>query len=315
MVDSKRPKTLDNVLDRRLLFVSGKGGVGKTTIAGALALRAAELGKRTLLCEVTADSAFKHVFDSPSVGFEPSRLQHNIWAALLDPTQSLVSFLTRFVKIKRVAKALVSNRVARRFFDAAPGVLETVVLERIGHFLNHDSHRYGHFDLVIVDLPSSGHAVSFLDVPRAMAKVIKVGALAQHLNELADLIADPQEVELLLVALPEEMPVRETIELWDLARERLQVAITTIIMNRMRSTGVSEEEANSLRSLEVPRDSHPLLKAAKLTATWEERDREFAELLRTSIPVEHLEVPWLPEHHTERDLIKAVQEALVGGEK
>ena len=308
---SSQPNALlSSLKKRRLVFFTGKGGVGKTTIAAAAGLHAARAGRRVLLCEVAMGSAFERIFARTGVGFEPVELESNLWATLVKPRKSLVTFLTRFVKIKRIAKALVSNRVARRFFDAAPAVLETVVLERIAWFLTQERQKSGHFDLIIVDLPSSGHAVSFLDVPRSMARLISVGALAEHLGELADLLSDRDKVELILVTQPEEMPVRETIELWGQARDRLEVGLNTVVINRVRCTALPDDIGDALRATDVETLSHPALAAAHLAATWEGRDKGFIELLRDEVPADFLEIPWLTDYTNERTLVDQVTNVL-----
>lgn len=298
-----------SLLTRRLMFFTGKGGVGKTTLAAAAGLRAARAGKRVLLCEVAVGSAFEQIFAGRGVDFEPVQLEPNLWATLVKPRRSLVTFLTRFVKIQRIAKALVSNRVARRFFDAAPAVLETVVIERIAWFMTAEKQKHGRFDLIIVDLPATGHAISFLDVPRSMARLIQVGALAEHLSALADTLADHNQVELVLVTLPEEMPVRETIELWERAKSRLEVGMGTIIINRVRRAHLPAEVSDALRTAGGDL-SHPVLSAAQLAATWEERDDGFIDLLENEVPAEFLEIPWLTDYTSERALVDQVANCL-----
>lgn len=301
----------DRLLERRLLFLTGKGGVGKTTVAAALAVEAVRRGKRVLLCEVAAQSAYGRIFHNSQVGFEPVEVEPKLWATVCDPQQSLVVFLARFVKVKRIAKALANNRVARRFFDAAPGVIETVVLERIGWFLTHDNPMYGHYDLVIVDLPSSGHAVSFLEVPRSMGRVIAAGALAEHLFELAELLADPDQVELVLVTQPEEMPVRETIELWAEAKERLDVSVRSVIINRVRRSGLSGRSAQMLASLSG--DLPHTLAAVCLAATWSVRDRKYVDMIEEALPADFLELPWETNYDDERDLVRQLEHHLREG--
>ena len=295
---------MDAALERNLLFVTGKGGVGKTTVSAALAVAAARRGKRVLLCDLAATSAFAQVFGVDDVGFDATEVDANVWATLCDPQESLVTFLTRFVKMKRVAKALVANRVARRFFEAAPGVLETVVLQRIAWILRHPDRVGPDFDLIIVDLPSTGHAVSYLDVPRRMAQLVRIGPLAELLESLAGLLADRERVELLIVSNPEEMPIRETIELWNIAGERLEVAAHTIVVNRIRQTDLTSDVVHQLTELPTELvESSPALRAAKLVAGWEVEARALIDELEAEVDAEVVEVPWVARYENERELV------------
>jgi anion-transporting ArsA/GET3 family ATPase len=316
--ESKGRDTIADLVQRRMLFVTGKGGVGKTTIAASLARVAADQGKRVLLCEVAPEPAFARVFaerplEPPVVGFEPTPLADRIWAAQCEPTQCLVAFLTRFVRIRRFARALVKNRVANRFFDATPGVMETVVLERVVRLANGLEPRQPEFDLVVVDLPASGHAVTFLDVPRSMASVVRVGPLAEHLTALAEQIADPRRAEMVLVSLPEEMSVAETVELWQVARNQLEVPLHTIVINRVRRTGLPEDIAEALRQSEagnpgevLPDGASLALRAARLTARWEARDDAQVEQLRSRIDGRFVCLPWIGDFEHESALIGAL---------
>jgi hypothetical protein len=304
--------SLPSRLTHELVFVTGKGGVGKTTVATALALRAAERGRRVLLCEVSARSAFGAIFARP-VGFDPSPVSDGVWASVCDANESLVSFLSRFVKVRRVARALVSNRVAWRFFEAAPGVLECVVLERIAWLAQH-GHEGTRFDHVIVDLPASGHAVTYLGVPRRMAKLIRVGPLAESLTELADFLAHPERVGLYLVSQPEVVPVRETVELWQTAHDELEVAVLGVIVNRLRASGLPREIADAL----VAREDHELapgspVRAAALMASWERNERAALEALRTGVGALASLLPWLPEVEDEAELVRRMAAHLDDG--
>jgi anion-transporting ArsA/GET3 family ATPase len=305
--DSEAPP-LDLLLGKRLLFVTGKGGVGKTVVCAALATVAKARGKRVLLAEVTSQSAFETIFHRSAVGFQPREISDGIWATVCDPTQCLIDFITRFVKVRRIAHALVNNRITRRFFDAAPGVLEAVVMERIGWLQEPGpKKRLPPFDLVIVDMPSSGHALTFLDVARDMARLVKSGPLANHLNQLADRVANPDEAELVLVSQPEELPVEETIDLWKGARAKLVVPTRTVIMNRVRRTGLDPDERERLADVGLDQlGGSAELRAARLLARWERHDLELIGHLKSAIDVALIELPWLPAFDDELDLVQRI---------
>lgn len=296
----------ERLLGKRLLFLTGKGGVGKTTLAGALALHAAQRGRRVLLCEVSTTPAFGQIFGDVPVGFAPLPVSHRVWAANCEARHCLVSFLERFVKVRRIARALVKNRISGRFLETAPGVLETVVLERISQ-LSLEGHEDLGFDLVIVDLPSSGHAITFLDCPRTLARVLQTGRLSDYLHALAGRLSHPDLSELVVVTQPEEMPVQETLELWREVGQRLEIPLSTVFVNRVRRHGLESGLAARLQS-ESSGAASPLpeLRAARLVATWSGREERFLARLREGVDATFVEVPWLPEHGSERALLDAI---------
>jgi arsenite/tail-anchored protein-transporting ATPase len=302
----------DRLLEKRLLFVTGKGGVGKTTFCGALSLHAAATGRRVLLCEVSSSPAFGQIFGDAPVGFEPIAVGPRLWATNCESRQCLVSFLERFVKVRRIARALVKNRISGHFLEAAPGVLETVVLERVAALALEGRGDHA-FDLVLVDLPSSGHAVSFLDCPRTLARVLQTGRLADYLHALAGRLADPALSELVIVTQPEEMPVQETIELWATARERLDIPLRTVVINRLRRLPLGADLAQRLQSAEPAGHSLPELRAASLIAGWSTREERFVERLKAAVDAEYAELPWLPDHGSEGHLLERLAAHWSGG--
>ena len=307
------PKTnpLARLLSRRLVFVTGKGGVGKTTITGALGLLAAQQNKRVLICEVAATPAFGHIFENKKLGFNPKNVAPGIDVANLDPEPCLVAFITRFVKVRQIAKALVKNRIAKRFFDAAPAVLETVVLERIERLSRDHRQKRASYDFVVVDLPSTGHAITFLDTPRMMAKLAKRGALADHLTGLAERLAKPGWAEIVIVTHLEELPVQESIELWANAKATLPISVETIILNRLRNSHLPREVRQRLL-LTKSDDKTSLVQAARLASAWEEREKLLVNRMKQETGANIIEVPWNPGHQRERELLDLIADHLRG---
>lgn len=302
---------LARLLSRRLVFVTGKGGVGKTTITAALGLLAAQQQKRVLICEVASTPAFGHIFENKKIGFNPKTVAPNVDVANLEPEPCLVSFITRFVKVRRIAKALVKNRVAKRFFDAAPAVLETVVLERIERLSRDQWQKRALYDFVVVDLPSTGHAITFLDTPRMMAKLAKRGALADHLTGLAQRLAKPGWAEIVIVTHLEELPVQESIELWNSAKATLAIPVETIIINRIRNSHLPRELRRRLLSTK-PDSNSSIVQAARLASAWEEREKRLVKRMKEATGANIIEVPWNPGHQRERQLLDSISQHLEG---
>ena len=197
-----------DLLDRRLLFVTGKGGVGKSTTAAALALLSAVRGKRTLACEVDAKGDLADFFETSRPAFEPHKVTSNLWLMAMDTEASLREYLHLQLRLPTVSRLGPLAKVFDFVSTAAPGVREILTVGKIGWEV-----RERHYDLVVVDAPATGHIVGQLTAPQAINDLVRVGQVREQTGWLADLLADPATTGLVVVTTPEEMPVNETIEL------------------------------------------------------------------------------------------------------
>ncbi|MFH1604286.1 MAG: ArsA family ATPase, partial [Pseudomonadota bacterium] len=214
---------LHELLQRRLLFVTGKGGTGKTSLCAALALVAARAKKTVCLAETDPRSVFADVFGQP-VEFKPREVAPGISATNIDFLRALANYLGESVSAERVISALLRNRLVRLFLDATPAAREMVVLHRIFQLTTR-------FDLVLVDLPASGHSTTMLGTPQTALRIFRVGPVRRRALEMQELLADPRRCELLLVSLPEEMSVNETLETYHRARHDLQINCAHVLIN------------------------------------------------------------------------------------
>ncbi len=203
---------MSELLDKRVVFVTGKGGVGKSTVSLALALAAARAGKRTILCEVSAQEHMSHVFHRNEVGFHEVEIEENLWAISIDPDESMREYVLLQVKVKAMRDLLFKSRLFTYLAAATPGLKELVTIGKIWELaLDRRKLKGAHaYDTVIVDAPATGHGVGFLQTPRTFANIARVGPLRQHAEALDNLIRDPKRTTVAVVALPEEMPVNET---------------------------------------------------------------------------------------------------------
>lgn len=200
------------LLDKRLVIVTGKGGVGKSTVSLALALAGARAGKRTILCEVAAQEHLSHVFERADVGFREVEMAENLWAISIDPDQAMREYVLLQLKVKAMRDLLFRSRIFSYLAAATPGLKELVTIGKIWELALDDRKvRSGHrYDLVIVDAPATGHGVGFLQTPQTFANVSRVGPIRQQAETLDKFIRDPKRTGIAVVALPEEMPVNET---------------------------------------------------------------------------------------------------------
>ena len=201
---------MPSLLDRELLFVTGKGGVGKSTVAAALGLLAAEQGKRTLVCEFDAKGNLADFFEAGETSFTPREVHPGLWAMSMDTEESLREYLSLQLKLPILAKIGPLARTFDFIADAAPGVKEILTVGKVAWEVKED-----HYDLVIADAAASGHVVAQLSAPQAIGELVKVGLIKEQTSWLSDILDDPARTGVVIVSAPEEMPVAETIELAD----------------------------------------------------------------------------------------------------
>ena len=223
---------MPGLLDKRLLIVSGKGGVGKTTVAAALALGAARAGKRTLVCEVNTEERVARLLGHAAVGAEIAPLEENLWAVDVRPQESLKQYVLMIVRYERIYKTVFENKVVRYFLRFIPSVQELVMLGKILYHVKEkdEAGRY-RFDTIVVDAPATGHAITFLRVPQVLLDTVPPGQLADDATWMRDLLVDPAITGAVLVSLPEEMPVNETLELAQTLRNDVKVTPLAVVLN------------------------------------------------------------------------------------
>ncbi len=238
------------LLDRRLLFFTGKGGVGKSTVTAATVLLAAEHGKRVLLVEVDAKNNLTALFEHAPVGFEPRQVHPGVFAMQMDTEASLREYL------KVQARVPVFGRIGplARAFDfvatAAPGVKEILTVGKVCWELRESIMGRADWDLIVVDAAATGHVISQLDAPGAIQDLVQVGPVRNQTDWMVELLSDPALTALNVVTAAEEMPVNETIELVARARQELDVPLGVVIVNRVLPelfTHADEEVFESLR--------------------------------------------------------------------
>lgn len=216
------------MLGHKLLFVTGKGGVGKTTISAGLALLAANKGKRTLVCELDAKGDLAACFEAAPTRFEEREVVPGLWAMSMDSEASLRQYLSLQLRLPRAAGIGAVARMFDFVASAAPGVREIVTVGKLCWEV-----REHHYDMVVVDALASGHIVGQLAAPQAINRLVQVGLVRQQTDWMLDILSDPAATGVLLVATPEEMPVTETIELMGRLESETTVALAGVVVNRV----------------------------------------------------------------------------------
>jgi anion-transporting ArsA/GET3 family ATPase len=217
---------------QRVVIVSGKGGVGKSSVSAALALGMSQKGLRTLVCEVNAKERVSVLLDRPLAGPQVTALEDNLWSVNVQPQDAMREYALMIVKFNTIYNAVFENRVVRYFLKFVPSLQELVLLGKIlYHVQEKESDTQFRFDRVIVDAPATGHAVSFLRIPRVLLSTVPPGPLAAEAQKMNDILADADRTKAVLVTIPEEMPLVETAELHQALIEGPGIRTEGIVLN------------------------------------------------------------------------------------
>jgi len=245
------------LLQRELLFVTGKGGVGKSTVAAALADLAARQGKRVLICEMDAKGAIAAAFEVADLGFEPTEVQPGLHAMAMNTEDSLREYLRVVARIPLVGRIGPLARTFDFVADAAPGVKEILSIGKVCYEV-----REHHYDLVVVDAEASGHIVAQIDAPRAIRELVQVGPVREQTEWMLQILGDADRTGLVVVTTPEEMPVAESVELVDKVRSTTEVDVAAVIANRVLPQWFSAADAEVFDALSASAPQALLAEAA-----------------------------------------------------
>lgn len=252
---------MSSLLDKRLVLVTGKGGVGKTTLSAALGLAAVRRGKRVVVCEVAEQDRI-------------SQLVPELNTVSINPDQAKREWLQYQLKSRTLAGLLGGSGIFQYLTAAAPGLSELVTMGKVWDLAQLEPRSGGRaYDLAIVDAPATGHGLAMLRAPSTYANIARVGPVGRHAGRIDAFLRDPAQTGVLTVALPEEMPVNETIEFEDALRRDLDVNVDAIVVNAVHPGRFRPHEIERLGKLA---SDTPVTQAA-LSAALSEHRRARAE--------------------------------------
>jgi anion-transporting ArsA/GET3 family ATPase len=234
----------------RLLFVTGKGGVGKSTVAAALGLKLAREGRRVLLALCNSKERLSSVFECPPVETDVVPIAPRLWAVNMRPQQALHEYGLLALKSRTLTTVLFDNRYVQSFFRAVPGMQEWTLLGKAWwHTTEQDEKGAFKYDTVIVDGPATGHGLDMLRVPKVICEIVPPGLLRRDAERAWVMFQDPSQFGIVLVTLPEDLPTTETLELAHTLRTELSLPISHLFINANLNARLHEGQRDVLVSL------------------------------------------------------------------
>jgi len=233
-----------SLLQRRLHFMVGKGGVGKTTVAAALALLLARRGRRTLAVEMDAVGRLPMLLGGRGVGYVPTEVAPGLHVLSIDGRAALEEYLGLIIPVKRLLTTVFSSKLYQYFVAAAPGLKELMTVGKIWYEATREEAGGLCWDAIVVDAPATGHSLQYLRMPQAAREAFGAGLVQREATKITGLLRDRRTTAIHLVTLAEEMPVTETLETRTQLVETLGLPLGFVVVNRVHrrrfSPGVLE---------------------------------------------------------------------------
>ena len=276
----------------RLVIVAGKGGVGKTTVTAALARAAADNGLSTLIVEVEGKSGLASVFGREPLSYEEIELADGIRGRTLTPDDALLEYL-RDHGMSRISKRLASSGALDVVATAAPGIKDILILGKVKQL-----ERAKTADLIVLDAPAAGHAITFLLAARALLDAVRVGPIQTQAREVLELLTDASRCQVVLVTLPEETPVNELIDTAYHLEDRVGVNLGPVVVNGMYEPlpGLDVDPLDAAAAAGTilrPGEAESLAAAADFRRHRMDLQREQIERLGSELPLPQLRLPYV----------------------
>lgn len=302
----------------RLVIVAGKGGVGKTTVSAALARAASRTGLSSLIIEVEGKSGLAAMYGAPNFAYDEVTLAEAdeaegraaVRARTLTPDDALVEYLEG-AGMSRISKRLMSSGALDMVATAIPGIRDILVLGKVKQM-----ERSGLADLLILDAPAAGHAISFLQSARGLADAVRFGRINTQATDVLELLGDPERCQVILVTLPEETPVNELVETAFQLEDRVGVSLGPVVVNGVypELVGLStapKAAATAAHASLRPGEDEALALAAGFRLERQALQHEQVARLAEALPLPQLTLPYLFDAELGPEQLDQLAEALL----
>jgi anion-transporting ArsA/GET3 family ATPase len=275
----------------RAMIVAGKGGVGKTTVTAALATAAARAGMSVLIVEVEGKSGLSTALGCPPLEYAEREVRPNLRVRTLTPDQALLEYLEER-GLRRVSKQLVRSGALDVVATAVPGMKDILVLGKVKQLEVAKS-----ADLILIDAPAAGHAITFLLSARGLLDAVRVGPVRKQAEDVIELLSDPDRCRVMLVTLPEETPVNELVETAFALEDRAGIKLGPVVVNAMPGdlalVGTSAADDAAAAGMAAPTEAAALDAAVAFRNERHELSRAQADRLASLLPLPQLRLPFV----------------------
>lgn len=288
-----------------MLFVVGKGGVGKSTVATALAVTFAEQGKCVLLAQMEPSRRLAEFLGMPGESEGVVETLPGLHVLTVDGESALSEYLGLVLPVRRVQRMVVESKLYHHFVAAAPGIKELMTIGKIWYEEQLVTKGRPKWDVIVVDAPATGHVLQYLRMPSAAAEAFGPGLVRREAQKVMELLMDPRRTAVCPVTTAEEMPVNETTEMYGQLRDDLRMPLGVLFVNRVHAAPVAPADvpASLAGASSLVAD---VLRCAREESGWAAINRRYLDRLRATVPMPTVVLPFLFAEEFGLDEVRAL---------